>query len=296
MVLAFTWWFVRTPAGKQHWYGDEGTRLNIWIRGTLYFLLVYGWYRGLELVPIGDAEAIIFIAPLLIVIIARLWLKEPLSKVFPATFFLTIAGIVCVCQPPFLFSDDSSHQAVSTVGLMFLSVMAISWALSSILVRTAKNAHWLQIQTVASVQGFCIWTPALMLLNNFELHSEVVSGGEWTTLTWKNMGLIVLCAVMAFAGMSLNVIGYQIGDATKVAWMEYCDLIFAFLFQWAVFAEKPGMWEWIGLACLLMTCVLHLTEEAVVYVCVKRRMKEAEAIEAGTTNTNYECTDSGDGL
>jgi len=288
MVLAFTWWFVKTPPGKQHWYGDEGTRLNIWIRGTLYFLLVYGWYRGLELVPIGDAEAIIFIAPLLIVIIARFVLKEPLSKVFPATFVLTVAGIVFVCQPPFLFSKDSSHRSVSVVGLVFLFVMAISWALSSILVRTAKKAHWLQIQTVASVQGFCIWTPALMLLNRLELHSEVVSGGEWSALSAKNVGLIVLCAVMAFAGMSLNVVGYQIGDATKVAWMEYCDLIFAFLFQWAVFSEEPGMWEWIGLACLLMTCVLHLAEEAVVLVRFRRRMKNAEQGER-----EYECIDSG---
>ena len=70
------------------WHITEGSRLKIWIHGALYWVLIFGWYRGLQLVPIGDAEAIVFIAPLLIVILARLILKEPLSSVFPGTFLL----------------------------------------------------------------------------------------------------------------------------------------------------------------------------------------------------------------
>ena len=266
MLIAFTWWFIKTPQNSHHWYGDSPNRLNIWIRGGLYFLLIFGWYRGLELVPIGDAEAIIFIAPLLIVFIARLFLKESLSKVFPATLCLTIAGIIFVCQPEFIFGSNEQTRPVSIVGLIFLIIMAIAWALTSILVRTAKNAHWLQIQIVAAVQGSFIWTPFVILLNRFVFHSDLIAGGMWNPLyNMKTVGLIILCALCGFAGLTLNVIGYQIGDATKVAWMEYFDLIFAYIFQWVVFGNMPNLWEWIGLGCLLSTCAIHLIEELVKY-------------------------------
>eukprot|EP01084_Bolivina_argentea_P165028 286797_1 len=56
MLLGFGWWFIKPPKDNIHWYGDKRNEiLNVWIRGGLYFLLVFGWYRGLELVPIGDA-------------------------------------------------------------------------------------------------------------------------------------------------------------------------------------------------------------------------------------------------
>lgn len=71
----------------------SGSELKIWIHGALYWILIFGWYRGLELVPIGDAEAIVFLAPVLIVILGRLVLKEPLSAVFPGTILLTLSGL-----------------------------------------------------------------------------------------------------------------------------------------------------------------------------------------------------------
>merc|ERR1712083_947287 len=132
-ILGALWWYFKKPPQNEHFYGDRGSRLNIWTRGALYFLLCYGWYRGLELVPIGDAEAIIFIAPLLIVVVARVWLKEELSLVFPGTVMLTVAGIVFVCQPDFIFHGSAGAEPVSIVGLIFLIVMSFAWAGSSIL-------------------------------------------------------------------------------------------------------------------------------------------------------------------
>ena len=112
-------------------------------------MLGYGWFRGLQLVPIGDAEAIIFLAPLLIVFVARIYLKEELPKVFTGTFILTVAGIMFVCQvgrylcilyltlffmtlkflynhdtmqPAFLFTNKEA-KPVSALGFIFLVIM-----------------------------------------------------------------------------------------------------------------------------------------------------------------------------
>lgn len=122
-VLAAIWWIFKKPPQNEHFYGDKGSRLNIYSRGVLYFLLCYGWYRGLELVPIGDAEAVIFITPLMIVMVARFYLKEELSAVFPATFLMTVAGIIFVCQPDFIFHGANGAESMNVAGFIFLFLM-----------------------------------------------------------------------------------------------------------------------------------------------------------------------------
>jgi len=286
LVLASLWWIIKKPPQNEHWYGDKGLRLNIWTRGFLYFLLCYGWYRGLELVPIGDAEAIIFIAPLLIVVVARVWLKEELSLVFPGTVMLTVAGIVFVCQPDFIFHGSAGAEPVSIVGLIFLIVMSFAWAGSSILVRTAQNAHWTQILIVTGAEGAFLWTPLLIVLNHFIFQSDLIAGGKWNTSpSGYYVGMVALCGLFGFFGIVFNVIGYQLGDASKVAWMEYLDLIFAYIFQYAIFGEPPNLWEWIGLACLLSTCVLHLGEELVKYVMAKNRVDALKTTDSELIDT-----------
>jgi len=94
----------------------------------------------------------------------------------------------------------------------------------------------------------------------FFFHSKTFEGGEWT-ISLYNTGMMMLMAAMGFAGLLLSVIGYQIGDATKVAWMEYLDLVFAFVYQWLYFKEEPDMWEFIGASLLMCICVIHVCEE-----------------------------------
>ena len=88
----------------------------------------------------------------------------------------------------------------------------------------------------------------------------------------------------------LSVIGYQLGDSTKVAWMEYFDLIFAYFFQWIAFNIPPNKWEWIGLACLLATCIIHILEEIIKYKQVKQHSIHSNhkyENDDNTTNPNY---------
>merc|ERR1712083_165600 len=135
---------------------------------------------------------------------------------------------------------------------------------TSVLVRTASNAHWIQMQIVCTVQGFCIWTPLLIVCDRYAMESDLIGGGGWT-LDAETIGFMLICALFGYLGLSLNVIGYQMGDATKVAWMEYFDLVFAYFFQYSIFGNVPNIWEWIGLVCLLSTCAVHLVEEIIKY-------------------------------
>ena len=141
-----------------------------------------------------------------------------------------------------------------------------------LLVRKAKGAHWLQMQITASVQSLFIWCPLLILANQFWIETDILGGGEWDISSYSVVVMILL-GIFGFLALMLNVIGYQIGDATKVAWMEYLDLVFAFLYQWLYFGEVPTTWEIIGFCALISTCFVHLVEEYYNY------LQEAKEIE-----------------
>ena len=98
----------------------------------------------------------------------------------------------------------------------------------------------------------------------------------------------MIIGVLGFLALMLNVIGYQIGDATKVAWMEYLDLVFAFLYQWLYFKDTPTNWEIIGCCMLLSTCLIHLAEEYYHYYQAKKVKHKEDKKEFDTIRTAKE--------
>eukprot|EP00484_Ammonia_sp_Unknown_P029491 CAMPEP_0197036030 /NCGR_PEP_ID=MMETSP1384-20130603/13652_1 /TAXON_ID=29189 /ORGANISM="Ammonia sp." /LENGTH=423 /DNA_ID=CAMNT_0042466157 /DNA_START=145 /DNA_END=1416 /DNA_ORIENTATION=- len=283
-LLAWLLWFsnpCKITAGCQHWYGDAPHRLNIWTRGFLLFCVVFFWWRGLELMPLGDGEAILFLSPIITVIAARILLAEALPSTFILTLVITLAGLVCICQPSFIFGGHGHHGeyiALSWQGIVFMCACTCAWSACCILVRSAKKAHWLQLEICASLQSMAIWCPLVILLNRFWLQSDALSGGDWD-FSLKTGIVMMLIGVLGFVALMFNVVGYQIGDATKVAWMEYLDLVFAFLYQWLYFKDVPTMWEIIGCCALLSTCLIHLAEEYYHYVRAKNDKESQEKVE-----------------
>ena len=147
-----------------------------------------------------------------------------------------------------------------------------------LLVRKTKSAHWLQMQVVYVTQSILIWLPLLIFVNELWINPDLWGWGEWD-LSLYTVVVMLLLGIFGFFGVMLSVIGYQIGDATKVAWMEYLDLVFAFLYQWLYFKEVPDIWEVIGFCALVSTCFIHLAEESYNYrqaAKVKEKKKECE--------------------
>ena len=147
-IMCWCWWCIRKPSQATNWFGDSPHKCNIWTRGVLYWVMMFCWWKGLEMVPIGDAEAILFVSPMLTVFLARVLLKEQLPRLFPLILVITAAGLIFVCQPEFIFKYTSGddYTQVSWAGMIFLVVCVLCWSSTSLLVRTAKEAHWLQVK------------------------------------------------------------------------------------------------------------------------------------------------------
>ena len=218
ILIAVSWWKIKKPLTVNNWYGDQPYTKNIWIRGITYSITIICLWYGIIRLPLGDAYCIFNQSPLLIAIIAAIFLKEPLPKLTPIIALLAIIGIFCLSQPTWLTSDDNS--ALNIDGLMAMFMAVIAWSVSVVLVRTAKESHFLQLEIVSAGQTVFISLPILLLLNEYVIKNERIGSFSASDWEWdvKSVSIMVAIGVNGFAALCLNVVGFQYGDATKVGW------------------------------------------------------------------------------
>eukprot|EP01083_Nonionella_stella_P019690 54682_1 len=286
--IAWLLWYLPSEFTKkqdyvQLWYGEAEYRYNIWFRGFFYWADLYLYWYGITLMPLGDAEAIYYLCPIFVVLGARIFLKEQFSKMFPIIFTFTVIGLTIMCQPKFIVDwfDASANtrfesRSINGRGIIMLIGGCVAWAGMSLMVRSAKKAHWIQLEIVSSLQAFAIWTPLLVLINRFIDTDDfnLDTNGAWmlgSDLSGEVIGLTAIISLLTVLALMLIVVGYQYGEATKVAWMEYMLLPFGFVYQIMMFGVMPNIYEITGIVIVLSTCLLSIAEEYYNYVQLQNK-------------------------
>ena len=62
--------------------------------------------------------------------------------------------------------------------------------------------------------------------------------------------------------LSLDVVAYQYGDATKIAWIQYLAIIFCYIAQIILFDDVPDIFVIIGIILVIIAASLSVLEEA----------------------------------
>ena len=276
IIIAVLWWLIKKPSTVKNWYGDHPYIKNIWIRGITYSIMfICLWYAIIRL-PIGDVFCIFNQAPLLIAIIAAVFLKEKLPKMTPFIAVFAILGICFLSQPTFLthfyyryiqkevgVADNAQFETLNIDGLLSIFVAMISWSICVVLVRTAKESHFLQLELVSALQTVFIAGPVLLLLNEYAIKNDRI--GDFSTDSWKwdikSIVIIIIVGINGFIALCLNVVGFQYGDATKVAWLEYIETVFTLLYQIFLFNDIPNTFEITGAVLVVIACCISVGEE-----------------------------------
>ncbi len=221
------------------------------LRGLLVVLANLTFYAAVAVLPLAQATALFFVAPLFITLLSIPVLGE---KVGPWRLGAVVVGFVgvLVMQQPWANTIGVSR------GVLLLPVAAAAlYAGMQVLTRR------LGVTTRASAMAIYIQGTFLLVSVGFFI---VAGDGRFAEGT-QNESLIFLLRpwiwpqgddVWVFLGLGLTagVVGYtlsaayRIADAATVAPFEYLGLPLAILWGWAIFAEWPGPEVWWG--CLLI--------------------------------------------
>ncbi|MBQ0805643.1 MULTISPECIES: DMT family transporter [unclassified Sulfitobacter] len=224
------------------------------LRGLLVVIANMTFFLALAALPLADATALFFVAPLFITLLSIPILGEKVGIMRLGAVAVGFAGVVIMQRP---WASVESLQA-SRLVLLLPVVSALTYALNQLMTRK------LGVRSKASALAIYIQGTFLIVSIGFFL---IAGDGRFTNDASAPSMQFLLRAwvwpargdIWVFLGLGLNaaVIGYclsqayRIADAATVAPFEYIGLPLAVFWGLVIFGDLP-VWEvWVGIGLIL---------------------------------------------
>ncbi|QIK97049.1 DMT family transporter [Sphingomonas sp. HDW15A] len=226
-------------ATRKRWPTARAMKLHL-LRGTLMIPMSFLFFWGLALVPMAQAIALTFVAPLIALVLAALFLDEPVGKRMTGGSLLAFAGVVLIFigQGRADLGDEALWGSIAILG------SAICYAVNIVVMRRqAQNARPLEIAFFQFlVGGVGFWLAALAV--GIPDYPQGAEGG------------LLLATLLAIAGMLLLAWAYARAGAAYLSATEYSGFLYAAVLGWLVFAEVPSLFTVAGATLIIAGCLL----------------------------------------
>ncbi|MGE7601573.1 DMT family transporter [Peribacillus sp. NPDC097675] len=155
LLLAFTllpqWKKIQW---KRNWY--------IYVIVAFFNTIIFNGVQtiGLQYLPSGLFSVIVYLQPVLVVLIAWMWLKETLSAIKIVGLMIGFLGVVLVCL-------DGMNGNISYIGILLALITAIGWAFGVVYVKkTSTQVHGLWLVAMQSIMGGSFLTGSGLAVEN----------------------------------------------------------------------------------------------------------------------------------
>jgi S-adenosylmethionine uptake transporter len=228
--------FARQP----RWPEKATMRIHL-ARGILGSGMAFLFFWGLARVPIAQAIALAFIAPLIALYLAAVLLKESVSPRIVGGSLVAFAGVLVI----FIGQARADLGREAMLGSVAILASAVCYAINIILMRR-------QAQAASPVEvGFfqsLIMAAVLVLVLPF--------AGGVALPPIDQVAFILLAAFLATASLLLLSWAYARAQASYLATTEYTSFLWAALFGWIFFNESVSAFTIAGAAMIVGGCLL----------------------------------------
>lgn len=231
--------------------------LNL-LRGCLGLSSYMAYYMSLQALPLAEATAIFFTAPLVVTMLSALVLRESIGMRRWSAILIGFAGVLMIVQP--------SQNSLSPASVLpFLA--ACTYATSIIITR-----HVGKMQSGASIAFYSmlVFTVVsglaglLIGRNDFNLISHPSVDfllRPWVMPTILDAGIIGICGLIAASGFYCLAQGYKVAPASIVAPFEFIAMPLAVLWGWVVWSEVPNFLAFLGITTIIASGLYVLKRE-----------------------------------
>lgn len=204
------------------------------------------WFFALRTLPLPEATAIVFAAPLILVVLAVLLLKERVRIYRWSAVIVGLVGVVVILIPQMRAAEAGDDLAL--FGALMALVAAVFMALASVFVRQLTGTE----PTMTIVLYFFIAASVLSLLT--------LPFG-WVVPSPRDAAILVTIGVLGGFGQILLTQAYRYAEASVIAPFEYTSMIWAVAIGWFVFAEVPLTTTLAGSAVLIASGLFVIYRE-----------------------------------
>ena len=215
----------------------DGLKLHL-IRGTIMVPMSFTFFWGLNHVPMAQAIALAFVAPLLALVLAGPLLGEKVGKRVVAGSLLAFAGILLI----FIGQAQADLGREALLGSISILFSALLYAFNILLMRrqSQQAGPWEIAFFYFAVSGAGFWLVSLFVGLPAFPASEITAFGAATALS--------------IAGMLGLAWAYAHGEAGYLSSTEYSGFVWAAFIGFLVFGEIPSGWTVIGAVAIVTGC------------------------------------------
>ncbi len=211
-------------------------------------------FAGLGMLPLPEATAIGYAAPMLTVIFAAMFLGEVVRgfRIFAVT--LGMVGVVIVMSPHLTAlhglpgGAEGSVAPLATLGAIVMLTGAVFAALAQVTVRRLVAEE----KTTAIVFWFSANAAGLSLLT--------LPFG-WSIPDMPSFALLVAIGLLGGLAQVFLTSSYRHADASVVAPFDYASMVLAVLVGYLVFDESPTAMVILGAGLIMLAGVLIIWRE-----------------------------------
>jgi S-adenosylmethionine uptake transporter len=225
-------------AAHRRWPARYVLRIHL-LRGTVVTFMALSFFWGIARVPLAEALALSFIAPLIALYLAALLLKERIGRGAMIASVLGLAGVVIILAGK--LQDDYDREALWGAAAILFS--AILFAYNLILQRQqAQLASPIEIAFFQNMIVMVILAIAAPLLAVVPRPEHVLPIGG--------------AALLAFGSLLLLSWAYARAEAQILIPIEYTAFIWAAILGWLMFREPLTITTLAGAALIVAGCIL----------------------------------------
>jgi len=212
------------------------------VRGLLLAIATTFFFFSLLYLPLANAIAIFFVQPMILTLLAAIFLGETIGWHRRLAVLAGFLGALLIIQP----GSDSFTPAA------FLPLCAALFYAGYIVVtRSVANVDHPMTMQFASGVGACI-ALTLVLIPGVWTLSPMFSARIPTNTEWA---LLAAIGLIASVGHLLVVIAVNRAPTSLLAPFGYSEIIAATLLGLWVFGEWPDMLSWLGIVVIILSGV-----------------------------------------
>ncbi|MGK7311540.1 MAG: DMT family transporter [Candidatus Longimicrobiales bacterium M2_2A_002] len=234
MVLArsvvgavLSWYWLRAR-GISPWGNRKGLLL---VRGVLGFGAMSAFFFALTRLPLADATVIQYTNPVFTAVLAAIVLSERMRPRDAALVLVSLAGVVLMTRPAFLFGGLEERLAPFAVGV----------ALAGAILSAGAYVTVRQLGRTEDPVVIVFWFAVIATLGS--LPFTAVSGVIPTPWEWGALLAIGIVTQLGQVTLTLGLREERAGRAMAVAYMQ---IVFAAIWGVLFFREIPDVWGVTG--------------------------------------------------
>lgn len=230
MTLGF--FLLAVPSSRPNFKGTNWS-LHL-MRSLCGWSGVTAMFAAVAQMPVAEATAISFLSPIVTMGLAALLLKEHVGIRKVLASLLALLGAILILRP--------GTEAFQVAGLFALLAAALMGLEAIFIKRLTGNEPAMRILIINNIMGSAI--------------AVTVAAFVWTQPTNLQWVLLVALGVVMVSGQSLFIQSMKRGEASLVMPAFYFVLVFAGLYDLALFSVIPNVFAFVGAAMIILSALL----------------------------------------